>query len=178
MLYDWNSILDLWLPTQGSEDAGSRRDGASAEQLALAERRLGVSLPRSYRTFLEVTNGCQTGGDFIYELWPVESIDWFQKLEPQWVGAYTGPRLPSEPTVSDDKYFDYGPKQDPAYLRVEYLTTALQISPTGDSAVYLLNPRVVSEDGEWEAWFFANWLPGATRYRSFVEMILKEYELK
>jgi hypothetical protein len=107
----------------------------------------------------------------------VESIDWFQKLDPQWVEAYTGPRLPSEPTVSDDKYFVYGSQQDPAYLRVEYLTTALQISPTGDSAVYLLNPRVVSEDGEWETWFFANWLPGATRYRSFVEMILKEYEL-
>jgi hypothetical protein len=48
---------------------------------------------------------------------------------------------------------------------------------SGDSAVYLLNPQVVSEDGEWDAWFFANWLPGATRYRSFAEMILKEYEL-
>jgi hypothetical protein len=102
----------------------------------------------------------------------VESTDWFQKLEPQCVEAYTGPQLPSTPTVSDKKYFVYDDTQDPAHLRVEYLTTALQISPTGDSAVYLLNPRVVAEDGEWEAWFFANWLPGATRYRSFVEMIL------
>jgi hypothetical protein len=177
MIYDWNTILNAWLPTQGSAGKASRRAGASAEQLAQAERRLGASLPESYRTFLEATNGCFTGGGFVYELWPVESIDWFQKLEPQWVEAYTGPHLPNAPTVSDEKYCVYDATEDPAYLRVEYLTTALQISPTGDSAVYLLNPRVVAEDGEWEAWFFANWLPGATRYRSFVEMILKEYEL-
>ena len=42
MLYDWNSILDVWLPTQAAEGAGSRRNGASAEQLALAESRIGV----------------------------------------------------------------------------------------------------------------------------------------
>jgi len=41
----------------------------------------------------------------------------------------------------------------------------------GDSAVYLLNPQVISADGEWEAWFFANWLPRAHRYRSFQEMM-------
>jgi len=177
MLYDWHSIIALWLPKQASEGTGSTREGASVEQLALAEKRLGVSLPPSYRTFLEATNGCLTGGDFIYEMWPVETIDWFMKLEPQWVEAYTGPGLPDEPTVSDDKYFVYGPKQDPAYLPVEYLTTALQISPTGDNAVYLLNPRVVSEAGEWEAWFFANWLPGATRYHSFLDMMLDEFKL-
>lgn len=177
MFYDWNSILDVWLPSQGPAGKGSRRDRASAEQLVVAEKRLGVSLPRSYRMFLEATNGCLTGGDFVYELWPVENIDWFQKLDPQWVTAYTGPHLPSGPTVSDDKYFVYGANQDPANLRVEYLTTALQISPRGDSAVYLLNPRVVTEDDEWEAWFFANWLPGATRFRSFVAMIRGEYEL-
>ncbi|MEP6775046.1 MAG: SMI1/KNR4 family protein [Chloroflexota bacterium] len=176
MLHYWHSVLDRWLPTQGA-GGGSRRDGASAEQLAAAETRLGVSLPRSYRTFLQATNDCLTGSDFVYELWPAEGIDWFQKLNPQWVEACTGPHLPDGPTVSDDKYFDYGASQDPAYLRVEYLTTALQISPRGDSAVYLLNPQVVTEDGAWEAWFFANWLPGATGYRSFVEMILKEYKL-
>ena len=44
-----------------------------------------------------------------------------------------------------------------------------------DSAIYLLNPKVVTPDGEWEAWFFANWLPGAARYRSFVELMQAEY---
>ncbi len=44
------------------------------------------------------------------------------------------------------------------------------------SAIYLLNPQVVTEEGEWEAWFFANWLPGAARYRSFQEMMEAEYQ--
>ena len=113
----------------------------AADQLARAESRLGVSLPASYREFLEATNGCLTVGHFVDELWPVESIDWFQKLNPQWVEAYTGPHLPYAPTVSDEKYYVYDRTQDPAYLRVEYLVTALQISPPGDSAVYLLRSQ-------------------------------------
>ena len=69
----------------------------------------------------------------------------------------------------------YGQEQDPITLRVEYLQTALQISDVGDSSIYLLNPQVVTEEGEWEAWFFANWLPGAARYRSFQELMKEEY---
>jgi hypothetical protein len=44
-----------------------------------------------------------------------------------------------------------------------------------DSAVCLLNPQAITRDGEWEAWFFANWLPGARRYRSFEELMRAEY---
>lgn len=52
----------------------------------------------------------------------------------------------------------------------------MEISDLGDSAIYLLNPLAISPEGEWEAWFFANWNPGAVRYRSFWELILAEYE--
>jgi HEAT repeats len=31
-------------------------------------------------------------------------------------------------------------------------------------------------DGEWEAWFFANWLPGAMRYRSFADWMRQEFD--
>ena len=82
----------------------------------------------------------------------------------------------SGPSVPDARYFVYGVEQDPVLARWEYLEDALEISPVGDSAIYLLNPRVIFEDGEWEAWFFANWLPGANRYRSFWEMMLTEHE--
>jgi HEAT repeat protein len=51
----------------------------------------------------------------------------------------------------------------------------LQISAIGDAAVYLLNPQVITKNGEWEAWFFANWLPGAHRYRSFQELMQGQY---
>ena len=38
----------------------------------------------------------------------------------------------------------------------------------------LLNPLAESSDGEWQAWFFSNWNPGAVRYRSFQQMIENE----
>ncbi|MER6977287.1 hypothetical protein [Streptomyces carpinensis] len=42
--------------------------------------------------------------------------------------------------------------------------------------VYLLNPCVVTSDGEWEAWYLAHWLPGAVRYRSFWDLMNDEYK--
>ena len=43
--------------------------------------------------------------------------------------------------------------------------------------MYLLNPMVVTPEGEWEAWMFAHWLPGARRYRSFWELMGGEYRM-
>jgi hypothetical protein len=54
------------------------------------------------------------------------------------------------------------------------LPFTLEISDVGDSAIYLLNPLAESSDGEWQAWFFSNWNPGAVRYRSFQQMIENE----
>jgi hypothetical protein len=52
----------------------------------------------------------------------------------------------------------------------------LEVSDIGDSAILLLNPEVVTPDGEWEAWDFANWHPGAVRYRSFWDMMQALYD--
>ena len=45
-----------------------------------------------------------------------------------------------------------------------------------DGAVYLLNPKVKTSNGEWEAWNFANWYPGAYRYPSFRSMVLNTHK--
>lgn len=45
----------------------------------------------------------------------------------------------------------------------------------GDAAIYVLNPQIVTPEGEWEAWLFADWLPGAARYRSFQDLMQAEY---
>jgi len=145
--------------------------GASEEEIAQAEARLGIRFPPSYRAFLLKTNGWRHTGAFIHELYPVEKVRWFREHNRGWITAYNigfGSRLP------DDEYFVYGRHQDPARFRPEYLKSALEISATGDSCIYLLNPQVVFEDGEWEAWFFANWLPGAARHRSFAELMEEE----
>jgi hypothetical protein len=44
-------------------------------------------------------------------------------------------------------------------------------SDSGDGDIYLLIPKVVFDNGEWEAWHFGSKLPGAARYRSFYELI-------
>jgi hypothetical protein len=148
--------------------------GASIQEIRIVEDRLGVSLPPSYRRFLQTSNGWRNAGAFIYRMWSTTEIAWFKERHKAWINAYTGPK-PIQPTVSDQDYFVYGAQQDPITLRVEYLQTALEISDVGDSCIYLLNPKVVTEGGEWEAWFFANWLPGAVRYRSFQELMEAEY---
>ena len=80
--------------------------------------------------------------------------------------------------VPDAGYFVYGKQQDVISLRTPYLRTALQISNPHylDGEFFLLNPQIVTASGEWEAWFFANWLPGAIRYRTFRELMQGEYE--
>jgi hypothetical protein len=176
--------------------------GATDEQIVSAETRLGMTLPPSYREFLKTTNGWRQTTPFIYQLWSSREIEWFAVRHQNWINTFVerflapyqeqsliqrsmngtshrtdygaNSRL-GRSYISDQDYFIYGDTQDCTNLRVEYLQTALEISAKGDSAIYLLNPQVVTEDGEWEAWFFGDWLPGADRYRSFQEMMLAEY---
>jgi hypothetical protein len=58
---------------------------------------------------------------------------------------------------------------------VDELRGTLELSHGGDSAVYLLNPRVTGADGEWETWFFATWSPDVERFRSFEQMMRTRY---
>jgi len=149
--------------------------GAALEDIKIAEKRLGVELPPSYRQFLQTSNGWRNSGGFIYRIWSTTEIAWFKERNQAWIDAYAAPTY-NLPTISDQDYYVYGEDQDPITLRVEYLQTALEISDVGDAGIYLLNPEVVTKEGEWEAWFFANWLPGATRYRSFQELMEAEYQ--
>jgi len=179
--YDWNDLLKRWsrdalasrprtskLPPDVVASGWLGYPGATPPALLQAESRLGISLPPSYRQFLVITNGWRTADDTIPEVWPVEKIEWFRVNDQAWIDAY----METDPgPISDSDYFVYGKDQDPALFRREYLESALQISPEGDEAVYLLNPTITTPDGEWEAWIFANWLPGASRYRSFWELM-------
>jgi hypothetical protein len=149
--------------------------GATEEQIARAEVRLGKNLPPSYREFLKATNGWRLPGHFIPRLWSTEEIEWLATKDPQTVEVWNAE--PSPP-ISDKQYFVYGRGQAEYNIRPEYLRTALQISAReyAGTAIYLLNPQVMSAHGEWEAWFLAHWLPGARRYRSFWEMMRQEVD--
>ena len=185
--FDWRDFLTEWsrellacadiAAVVGPEVARSGWLGhppAGEVEIAAAEARLGARLPPSYRAFLATTNGWREAGFFIHRLWPVQEIAWYaarhQDLIDAWMGgaSYCGPA----PPVPDAEYFVYDDTQ--TALRDEYLQTALEISEDTGDGVCLLNPQVVFPDGEWEAWFFAHWIPGAHRYRSFWDLMQDE----
>jgi hypothetical protein len=151
---------------------------ATANEVKALEKRLGTRLPDSYRSFLLTSNGWRTAGAFVYDLLPAAKVTWFRDSHKDWLDAWgEGARVYGEAIpVSDEEYFVYGPEQDSCKFRDEYWRATLAISGIGDSAIYLLNPLVVTADGEWEAWCFANWYPGAHRYRSFRELMQHELQ--
>lgn len=181
--YDWRSFLETYSrELLSSPQVVSRVQddvlksgwlgfpGATEEAILAQENKLGTRLPISYRNFLKVSNGWRFLGNFVYKLHPIEEVGWFRDTNQDWIDAYL-----SEPIdTPNSEYFVYGESQDPVWFRSQYLQSALEISEEGDSAIYLLNPEVQFMNGEWEAWFFANWLPGASRYRSFRDLIKNE----
>lgn len=189
MLFNWQDFLAQWsqelLASRTVRERLSAEviaaswlgyPGATEAQLAQAEARLGILFPPSYREFLKVTNGWREAGYFIHKLWSTEEIEWHavrhQDLIDAWLEGSGGPH-----PIPDEEYFVYEEGQQMGF-REEYLQTALEISeddPKGDG-VCLLNPQIVTPEGEWEAWFFAAWAEGATRYRSFWELLQAERE--
>ena len=178
--FDWTAFLGEWsreliasqeiaaqLPPEVKAAGWLGYAGASDEQIAHAEARLGRSLPPSYRAFLKCSNGWRNTGFFIDRLWSTDDLEWFRVRHQEWISdwnlgeAHHATTNPSQPTGG-------GSYEGAA------LPFTLEISDVGDSAIYLLNPLAESSDGEWQAWFFSNWNPGAVRYRSFQQMIENE----
>jgi cell wall assembly regulator SMI1 len=143
--------------------------GATEEMIDATERRLGVPLPPSYRQFLAESNGFRQLSPFIWKLFGTAQVDWFRQRNTEWIEAY---QIADDISPEEHRHATL----DSGLWRAAYLWSCLQISEEGDSAVVLLNPEVVTPEGEWEAWFFANWVPGVERYRSFREYM--EHELK
>jgi hypothetical protein len=141
---DWRAFLER-------VEEAVPEPGASSEEIAVAERRLGTTLPPGYRSFLETTNGFGPIGHFVRRLRPVGEIRWLRDEDSElirvWVEATGDDALAKRLVVSDDE----------------------------DGARVLLNPAVVDEEGDWEAWFFAHWVPGAEPYSSFRELLEETY---
>ncbi len=175
MQYDWRPFLeqysrdliaykhpygaDQW-PDEVIVSGWAGYAGATEDQIVALEARIGALLPPSYRQFLAVTNGWRDTGAFIYKLWSAEEVDWFRVRNKEWIDIWN--------SSGDDEF-------DPDHLR-QQMKTALEISDTGDSAIMLLNPQVITPEGEWEAWFFSNWGAGADRYPSFWDLMHAQYK--
>jgi len=145
---------------------------ATDAQLTHCERQLSVALPPAYRSFLRNSNGWYRVNRVLGQLWSSEEVVWFAARHQDWIDALT---VHSE-SVSDVLYDTYGDEQQAWAYRPAYLQDALEVSEERDGAILLLNPRVVTPEGEWEAIFLADWFPGAQRYRSFLDLMQGQYE--
>jgi len=190
--FDWSAFLQQWSHAiLITKKAGERLPqevlaaqwlgyfAATEEQIALTEVRLGARLPPSYRAFLAVSNGWRLVDGVTDRLRSVEDINWFAERHQDWIdGWMKGKMMAVEQygasvPISDDKYLVYDKRQRSHLFRDEYLLATLEISSNepDEGAIYLLNPKIITPEGEWEAWFFADWLPGARRHQSFQEMM-------
>jgi len=139
--------------------------GVSEEQLAELELRLGVTLPPSYRSFLRVSNGFLQPGVIVPRILPANEVGWLRDIDPDTIDVWTEGMSRTD-GVADPDAFE------------QYLPTALQVSAreTVGTAMYLLNPQVASAEGEWEAFFFAHWVPGVQRFPSFWALMQAELQ--
>jgi SMI1 / KNR4 family (SUKH-1) len=195
-LFDWNIFLRQYsrdllerLEDRDFEEVSSEArnsqwlgyPAATEEEISLTESRLNLSLSPSYRDFLLSTNGWLLFDDLFGGLLPVQQIERHsvrhQDLIDAWIeGCAEGARQMARQgyedfKISDEEYFIYGSGQDSAVVRNEYLPNTLEIGGEENKGFILLNPQVTIANGEWEAWNFATWYPGAVRYRSFFEMM-------
>lgn len=194
--FDWQGLMTRWnaelladdeiragLPPEVIAAGWLGYPGASEEQVAALEDRLGATLPPSYCAFLALSNGWRATGHFIPAIWSTSEVEWFavrnQDAIDAWLeGERYGGGQPLPP-VPDEEYLRYGEDGSAeGPMRSEYLQTALEISDreVAGTAVYLLNPQIATPQGEWEAWFHAHWVPGAVRYRSFWDLMMAEHQ--
>lgn len=147
---------------------------ASTHDLADLESRLGRALPPSYRAFLETTDG-YVGGGSVARARPAREVAPFVVEEREWVDAWLEPHGGGTALTVIEHVACRG--RDVVDARWSLLSDAVQVSDTFDGAVYLLCPAVVDDAGEWEAWLFATWLPGAARFASWWDLVAEEHRL-
>jgi hypothetical protein len=148
-------------------------EGASDTEIQSHESRLKTKLPPSYTEFLKVTNGFRQLNCFVWNILPIDKIDWLEKFDPAFFKLYST-EFKDAFNATDEEYFIYGEEQKMTDFRSDYLVNSLVVSEWGDAAILLLNPKVKFGD-EWEAWMFAVWHHGPVRYKSFEELMQGEY---
>ena len=152
------------------------KPGATEAELAQLEERLQQQLPPSYRSFLATSNGFGPISYFIYDLYPAAEVDWLTTKDALLVELWEKDPPPAEgPELADERYLAYDESQIAGVIRQGHMRQCLMISDWGDAGFLALNPAIQHE-GEWEAWHFANWFPGARRYRSFAELMHDSFQ--
>jgi len=176
----WHTVLDrlseLILHSPGLADQRSRvpadaierntllRPGASAEELAELETRIGRPYSASLRTLLQASNGFAIFGQHLGRLLTAAEIDWFPKRNPvaaQEIEDYLKQGNPKRPPYA----------KDPKWT-VDIPLHAIEITESFNGATLLLHPRRGRGGGEWDIWLYK---PGsATRIAMLTDFLEQE----
>ncbi len=134
-LLDDNSEIEVSQEVYQSKWMGY--EPATETQIIEAEKSLGVSLPNSLRNFYLITNGWRETGHFIYDILPVEEIDWLQIRDSHLYGIAC--ELEEIQATSNEHRYQQGTQ----------VKRSLAISSWGDAAIWLLDPREQDALSEW-----------------------------
>lgn len=156
---DWETFLSCWIdrytgPVNDKTRTivfGHTTTAKTPPDLEKAERTLGFALPRSLRDFLEVYN---PDLDWLDEriarresfMLPAGRLELLSIFDPDTYSIWTE----EESEAEDDEYFVYGKGQDNCVFRSEYFPNLVFLGKTSLNDFVLLNPLVLTEDGEME----------------------------
>ncbi|GGP33096.1 SMI1/KNR4 family protein [Streptomyces melanogenes] len=178
--YEWRPFLERWSAERadvydaehetrdGDRDAHAARwlgfAPANEERLAALEQRIGLALPPSLRSFLQVTDGWRYPGHFVYLLAGTERIDW--------CGDAHG--------LSKDLLEELGEDADDEEVREAGVwARSLQLAVESDMVDVLLDPDDVDEHGEWAVYTYAAWRAAPPRrhetFKHFMEDMYQEF---
>jgi hypothetical protein len=158
---------------------GVLRPGAGEPAVAELESRLGIRLPPSYRRFLLRSDGAHAmpsvGVTAELGFLDCASVAWLRDVDRVTldIWGYEDQGLdPFSASVPERRYLDHeGGDLDSACVKRGHFRYVLQISAWDEACVFLLNPLVVDQHGEWEAWHFSPSYAGAVRWRSFAALL-------
>jgi hypothetical protein len=193
LLNDWNSIafnssIVSVLPDVIGQSRWFGTESATEDEIIKTEGRLKVSLPPSYRAFLQVTNGWRVpavlkervqlpiwiNGE-VDRVLSISEVEWFRKKNKAAINLLSKVSNVDDSDEDDEDYFSIDPSlRNPSMAPISHLRSTLYVGTIDDCAL-LLNPKRINAEGEWEAW---NFTPiGSIRYTSFLAL-MKEYHSK
>lgn len=146
---------------------------AEPADIAMAEARLGRQLPSSLRAFYLVSNGWGPFGCFIWNLLPVQQIDWLHVRNPGLYATASEIEALAGPWPHDadgSRLAEHQLEQGTRVMR------SLVLNSDGDDSTWLLDPGTLSPTGEWSGGRWAHWNP-AMEWKSdtFAGLVQDEY---
>ena len=143
------------------------------------EQRLQMTLPSSYKDFLEVSNGML---NVFGRLLPINEIDWLRVRDKETMETWWIEGDKPDSNIPNSEYLDYEALgvfgADEFTFRVEYLEKCLQIGDDNqvmNASLWLLNPVIQTAPNDWEGWVWNPGDPSIRRYRNFKEMMEISY---